>query len=163
MDNIRGKVLAGGLIGLVTWLRIGEEPKRKVLGTLDHIGGSVIESILRANQRELALQAAERSRQAELARQTAVRQRQVELERQQVAIQRILQTAVQEGALPTVKPSATSPGITPKQGLPMETDSRWRGLIEHPSVVLVLGKRGSGKSALGYRLLELSRYIAKKY
>jgi len=32
-----------------------------------------------------------------------------------------------------------------------------------PSVVLVLGKRGSGKSALGYRLLELLRYALEPY
>jgi hypothetical protein len=36
-----------------------------------------------------------------------------------------------------------------------EVDSRWREVIIHPSVVLLLVKRGSGKSALGYRLLEL--------
>jgi DNA-binding NarL/FixJ family response regulator len=30
-------------------------------------------------------------------------------------------------------------------------------------VVLVLGKRGSGKSGLGYRLLELFRYVAQPY
>ncbi len=39
----------------------------------------------------------------------------------------------------------------------------WRRLVPHPSIVLVLGKRGSGKSALGYRLLELSRYVATPY
>lgn len=34
-------------------------------------------------------------------------------------------------------------------------DSKWASVIVHPCVVLVLGKRGSGKSALGYYLLEL--------
>ena len=38
-----------------------------------------------------------------------------------------------------------------------------RSTIVHPSVVLVLGKRGSGKSALGYRLLELFRYVSSPY
>ena len=42
-------------------------------------------------------------------------------------------------------------------------DRKWLDVIHHPSVVVVLGKRGSGKSALGYRLLELNRYRLKPY
>ncbi len=44
-----------------------------------------------------------------------------------------------------------------------DKDSRWLKIIVHPSVVLVLGKRGSGKSGLGYRLLELFRYRLTPY
>lgn len=39
-----------------------------------------------------------------------------------------------------------------------DKDSKWLEVIPHPSVVLILGRRGSGKSALGYRLLELFRF-----
>lgn len=39
-------------------------------------------------------------------------------------------------------------------------DGKWLEVIPHPSVVLILGRRGSGKSALGYRLLELFRFRA---
>jgi hypothetical protein len=46
---------------------------------------------------------------------------------------------------------------------PLERDTAWKTEIVHPSVVLILGKRGSGKSALGYRLLELLRYVADIY
>lgn len=42
-------------------------------------------------------------------------------------------------------------------------DARWLRLAPHPSVILVLGRRGSGKSALGYRLLELFRDVAAPY
>jgi len=42
-------------------------------------------------------------------------------------------------------------------------DAAWRQRIIDPSVVLILGKRGSGKSALGYRLLELFRYGPRPY
>ena len=46
---------------------------------------------------------------------------------------------------------------------PLERDAAWLMKIVHPSVILILGKRGSGKSALGYRLLELLRYLADVY
>jgi len=46
---------------------------------------------------------------------------------------------------------------------PLERDAAWLMKIVHPSVVLILGKPGSGKSALGYRLLELLRYVADIY
>lgn len=39
-----------------------------------------------------------------------------------------------------------------------EPDARWREVLVPPGVVLILGKRGSGKSALAYRLLELFRH-----
>jgi hypothetical protein len=54
------------------------------------------------------------------------------------------------------KPLLTAP--LDQKGIEIEEDSRWREVVVHPSIVLVLGKRGSGKSALGYRLLELFRH-----
>ena len=41
---------------------------------------------------------------------------------------------------------------------PSEPDYQWLDLIVPPCVVLLLGGRGSGKTALGFRLLELFRY-----
>ena len=35
---------------------------------------------------------------------------------------------------------------------------RWLNIIKHPSVILIVGHRGSGKSALGYKLLEYLRW-----
>ena len=46
---------------------------------------------------------------------------------------------------------------------PTEPDARWREALAHPAVVLILGKRGSGKSALAYRLLELFQYRLTPY
>jgi len=40
---------------------------------------------------------------------------------------------------------------------------RWLDLIIHPSIVLLLGARGSGKTALGFRLLEIFRYRLTPY
>ena len=62
--------------------------------------------------------------------------------------------------------SPTMPTLGQPNGLirqPPEADVAWQSTIIHPSVVLILGKRGSGKSALGYRLLELFRYGLTPY
>ena len=42
-------------------------------------------------------------------------------------------------------------------------DSKWQRLAPHPSVGAIVGRRGGGKSALGYRLLELQRDRAACY
>lgn len=42
-------------------------------------------------------------------------------------------------------------------------DNRWLDIIEHPAIVLVLGSKGSGKSAACYRFLELFRYKLTPY
>jgi len=50
-----------------------------------------------------------------------------------------------------------------KTDISLSPDLTWRKRIIHPSVILILGKRGSGKSALAYYLLELFRYGPKPY
>ncbi|MFH1031888.1 MAG: ATP-binding protein [Chloroflexota bacterium] len=40
---------------------------------------------------------------------------------------------------------------------------QWLNVIKHPSVIAIIGSRGSGKSALGYKLLEYLRWTAKAY
>jgi len=73
-----------------------------------------------------------------------------------------------EGSLaPPIEPNATSlitdtaltvPQSSMKTKICLEPDSIWLKRIIHPSIVLILGKRGSGKSALAYYLLEINRY-----
>ncbi len=54
--------------------------------------------------------------------------------------------------------------LSPPVGLTeIASDFRWRELAMHPSVILILGKRGSGKSSLGYWLLEQLRTATKPY
>ena len=45
----------------------------------------------------------------------------------------------------------------------LEPDAKWRDVVVPPAVMLIVGKRGSGKSALAYRLLELLRYKLTPY
>ncbi len=53
--------------------------------------------------------------------------------------------------------------VLPKLTEPSEPDYQWLDLIIPPSIVLLLGGRGSGKTALGFRLLELFRYKLTPY
>ncbi|MCH7984832.1 MAG: hypothetical protein IIC28_12785, partial [Chloroflexi bacterium] len=58
-----------------------------------------------------------------------------------------LQAAVAKFELPDPDNGAPETPVT------ANPDRKWLDVIQHPSVVVILGKRGSGKSALGYRLL----------
>ncbi len=60
-------------------------------------------------------------------------------------------------SLPTA-PTARTPLI-----MNDEPDRALRDVIPHPSVVLVVGKRGSGKSAFAYRLAELMKLKAQVF
>jgi hypothetical protein len=50
-----------------------------------------------------------------------------------------------------------------KTNINLNPDLIWLKRIIHPSLVLILGKRGSGKSALAYYLIGIHRYGLKPY
>ena len=58
-----------------------------------------------------------------------------------------------------LKPQTVKPSPDPQT---IEA-SKWLKLIRHPSIVVILGGRGKGKSALGYRLLEYLRWIGNPW
>ncbi len=64
---------------------------------------------------------------------------------------------------PLSEVAVTVPPAGQEKAFLAEPDARWRQVIVHPSVVLIVGRRDSGKSALGYRLLELLRHVAPPY
>jgi hypothetical protein len=72
-------------------------------------------------------------------------------------------------SMPQITPVA-SPQLTQIKPVPSkllntnvytDPDSIWLKRIIHPSIVLIIGKRGSGKSASSYRILELFRFGPK--
>jgi len=80
-------------------------------------------------------------------------------------VRRIIEESIR-AAFDTVfkKPALLEPQIPKPSPDPQTIEAeKWLKLIRHPSIVLILGKRGSGKSALGYRLLEHLRYTASPY
>ena len=72
-----------------------------------------------------------------------------------------LEQAIKQGFKERLGTSPSSP--LSNSAAPAIVDGRWREVILPSSVVLILGKRGSGKSALAYRLLELFRYHKLPY
>ena len=67
----------------------------------------------------------------------------------------LLKTTKQAPAVATESPQ--------KQIWTPPSDTKWLDLIPHPSITVILEKRDSGKSALGWRILELSRNRAKPF
>jgi hypothetical protein len=63
----------------------------------------------------------------------------------------------------TTEKTKAAPLLAPGERLEKERDGKWREVIVRPAVVLILGRRGSGKSGLGHRLLELFRYESAAY
>lgn len=64
------------------------------------------------------------------------------------------------------KPTLLEPQPQPVKPVPDPQTveaGNWLKLIHHPSVIVILGGRGKGKSALGYRLLEYLRWTASPY
>lgn len=92
-------------------------------------------------------------------------QRQQQEKEKQEIIKKVLQNWANTGQATSqlvkkheevVEPSTT------KQ-IDIAKDHKWLKIIPHPSVVIIIGRRGSGKSALAYWLLELYRYRALSF
>ncbi|MBN2098108.1 MAG: helix-turn-helix domain-containing protein [Dehalococcoidia bacterium] len=142
-DDRYSSALLWGLLGAM----VAPEGKRLQAGIAFAIGSPLLERLAGDLERQ---------------RQDAMRQER--FARLQAAMQSSQPQPVSVPAQ-TWQPPTPTDGEVPSSHKPveMERDSQWRRIIVHPAVVLVLGKRGSGKSVLGYRLLELFRYGPTPY
>ena len=92
------------------------------------------------------------------------RQRQAQLERERVArAQAALRSALESISLNFSSPAPQSTKALPSPDLQTIEAGKWLRLIHPPSIIVILGGRGKGKSALGYRLLEYLRWTASPY
>lgn len=154
-SDLAARAVLTGLAGYIGWRVLGPVRQKKLLGFLD----SLMEAAAEAERKRL------------LAKKQA---------RQQLGREAILRTLMSRSSSPAPKTIASEPvrfdwdfssrasifNSKPEDKQPkavMEPDARWRSLIVPPSVVVIVGKRGSGKSALAYRLLELYRYHLTPY
>jgi hypothetical protein len=92
-----------------------------------------------------------------------------EKERQE-KIKKLIQEAFKNWEPTTSQTTSQQSKIPEKvKGLPLfkeiqiNKDYKWLTVIPHPSVVVIIGRRGSGKSVLAYLLLELFRYRALSF
>ena len=147
MENVGGKAGLMLLAGVVTWRSMNPSAKRGVWRFLDLVAEG-------------------------LARSAAAEQMRRDQERLLAAEGKFATVgALERGIAPPGKSEKPEPDRVQRLidklsvvGTPaQEIDAKWRDVVQSPSVVLIVGKRGSGKSALGYRLLELFRYRASPY
>ena len=80
-------------------------------------------------------------------------------------IRRIMEESIREAFdIVLKKPTLLEPQIPKPSPDPQTIEAgKWLKIIPHPSVVIIIGRRGSGKSALAYWLLELYRYRALSF
>ena len=155
MDNAWGKSILLGILGTVVWKNMGEEDKQKVIRFLNDFGTSIAEAERKKREWDEAMVKELEKLRAE--KTMWLKQGMKEPE------------ALQIVGGPQIPRPSPMPKIGPdlasllQLGPIVDTNARWREVIVPPSEVLILGKRGSGKSALGYRLLELFRYQLTPY
>ena len=143
-DNFLGRIILWAFLGSVCGLRGSKLIACAVLGPLG----------------EKALGFTLQDALAEWQRQREEHERR---ERLRQLFQNLAAHAIKQGPSAAKDKPETVPLLCPSKPVTNERDSKWLEIIRHPSVVLVVGKRGSGKSALGYRLLEVLRYRLVAY
>ena len=141
MESSRDKAVIASVVGMLAWQALGPKRRGTLWDLLDKFLVAVVEAEEKKRQRDLAL----RLQSSPLAQAEPAAMRSI-----QPIVPALSSTNVWAPAL-----AQPAPVVDP--------DARWREVIVPPATVLIVGKRGSGKSALAYRLLELFRYALTPY
>jgi energy-coupling factor transporter ATP-binding protein EcfA2 len=153
-SNTLVKVIAWGAVGFAVWSLLPPEWK---------------ENINRGIYQSSEEMAAAKRRKDEQQRLELIKQSTIEYFQKHKFTLDLPQLS--EGLLLPPSGVKTEPLALDNQSTPLLSDAKtnidpdliWLKRIIHPSLVLILGKRGSGKSALAYYLIEIHRYGLKPY
>jgi len=133
---IPAKVILGGMAGLAAWKLLGPQTRQKIVQCLD----SLFEA------------AEQRKQQEERERLNAIFYAAWANYLKSLNPPSSNERSSQPSLLKETPQDASPPGKhqSPVATTELEPDSGWQSVIVHPSVILILGKRGSGKSALAW-------------
>lgn len=140
MDNTWGRILLGIGAAAVTWRAMGPQKQQGLMNFLE----------------TLALELQQQKLQKEYQERLAL-----EPPRPVESVLKLEETVSEPLQLNLPPIDFTLKEFLPKAQL--EPDARWLKVIVAPAVILILGRRGSGKSATAYRLLELFRHRLTPY
>lgn len=150
MDNIGGKAALPSLIGFAAWHSLSDSSRRNILQMIDEFAEAIAERPNMPSGSQ-AIPRVVHPRQIDISPSTQTNP----LEFDWAAILGTLKLP-SDSSLTKAEEALAKP-------TPLEPDARWLNVIVPPAVVLIVGKRGSGKSSLAYRLLELFRYHSTPY
>ncbi|NQW18618.1 MAG: helix-turn-helix domain-containing protein [Chloroflexi bacterium] len=145
-----GAAFFGSLLAIGIWKSLGDEQKDQAKKF-----GSDLRDVIGESLREQE----ERKRLAE----QALLKEAAEREKRRAITPPLLPVPQSTSPVKKSKPLFDLKLDTDKLFGHFETGSQWSKLIVPPGVILILGKRGAGKSALAYRLLEEFRYRLTPY
>ena len=133
MDNIGGKAALASYIAFVTWRSLNDSSKRHIIQLFDEFAKALAERPKISPQSQ-AIPREVHPRQIEVG--AATRTNKLELD----------WTAVFDTLKLPANPSVSKTEEPLAEPSRVEPDARWHDVIVPPAVVLIIGKRGSGKS-----------------
>ena len=144
MQTASNKLILAGLATAIGWRFLSPSQRRGLLRSADELLNAMVQQAVR----ERALQQLQLQQELQLEMRPATP---VGLFAEAEPISPV------QPAIPLRLPPEPRGNALMEGARAAEPDRRWLEVVVPPAVILIVGKRGSGKSALAYRLLELFR------